>query len=26
MVRGLNNVAEKLNRKENWPFPGAIDD
>src|SRR4051812_45348597 len=25
IVRGLNNVIHKLERKENWPFPAAID-
>jgi hypothetical protein len=25
IVRGLNNVAAKLNRKENWPFDGPLD-
>jgi hypothetical protein len=25
MVRGLNNAVRKLQRKENWPFPGPID-
>lgn len=24
-VRGLNNVARKLDRKENWPFSGPMD-
>lgn len=26
MVRGLNNVAHKLERKENWPFSGPLDE
>lgn len=25
MVRGLNNAVHKLQRKENWPFPGPIE-
>jgi len=25
MVRGLNNVAKKLERQDNWPFPSALD-
>ena len=25
VVLGLNNVARKLNSKENWPFPSSID-
>lgn len=25
MVRGLNNTVRKLQRKENWPFPGPVD-
>ena len=25
IVRGLNNVVHKLERKENWPFPSSID-
>lgn len=25
IVRGLNNVAHKLERRENWPFPSSID-
>jgi hypothetical protein len=25
IVRGLNNVARKLERKENWPFGGPLD-
>ena len=25
MVRGLNNTARKLKRKENWPFPSSVD-
>jgi hypothetical protein len=25
IVRGLNNVIRKLQRKENWPFPATID-
>lgn len=24
-VRGLNNVTRKLERRENWPFPGPVD-
>ncbi len=24
-VRGLNNTAHKIERKENWPFPGPLD-
>jgi hypothetical protein len=24
-VRGLNNLARKIERKENWPFKGPLD-